>query len=400
MGRPRRPTQPNPDIDLEALQGLSGTASPGTESFAGEMFYGAFSNDPVSVTVREATTALNAVDQVETTSAAQQRVMDMLETANIDISSPLTQGWLAAMSGSLTGQPTGAEGWRSILNLLTGAEGALGIQGFLDQYPEAALTRPTPYSQALEENAFTQSYGALFTPTEQAMTGAREGGSLAPSGAPDYEFSEETGAIRFANGTIVTEQGGIIYDPTADAPGSQSYLRDAATWDEAKLDKWKKKFVALGYMSKEEAKIPGFTTAFRQTLGTYWGNYYVNGGQEIAADAPGGGTGTKPPLIDYQDFSAQIQNDTRDQLRRILGAEPTEEQVRAQTQYVMRTATDLQRKFRGKDYSSPGSMALTEASERAIGNLETSPYAEDVRENTGLRDAMTNAAQVTRSLLS
>ena len=60
----------------------------------------------------------------------------------------------------------------------------------------------------------------------------------------------------------------------------------------------------------------------------------------------------------------------------------------------------MQRKFRNKDYGSPGSMALAEATEQAIGNIETSPYAQDVRENTALRDALSNAAYVSRGLLS
>jgi hypothetical protein len=137
----------------------------------------------------------------------------------------------------------------------------------------------------------------------------------------------------------------------------------------------------------------------RQALSTYWANYYIAGGKPINSGQAAGGS-TLPPLMDYQDFQAQITNDMRDQLRRIFGAEPTEEQVRAQAQYVLRTAADLQKTFRKKEYGSYSSQALTEATEKGIGALETSPYAQDVMENTKLADSLQNSAYVSSRLIS
>ena len=127
------------------------------------------------------------------------------------------------------------------------------------------------------------------------------------------------------------------------------------------------------------AKGSGYTIEFRSALQTYWENYYVNGGKPIDSAKAGAAVEEKPPLIDYKDFQAQITNDMRDQLRRVLQTEPTEDQVRAQTQYILRTAADLQKIFRRKEYGSYSSQALTEATERAIGGLEESPYHQDIQ---------------------
>lgn len=131
----------------------------------------------------------------------------------------------------------------------------------------------------------------------------------------------------------------------------------------------------------------------------HWDNHYINGKPIRSAEAGGAGK-QLPPLIDYKDSQAQITNDMRDQLRRIFGVEPTEDQVRAQTQYIMRTAADLQKMFRKKEYGRFASQALTEATEKGIGALETSPYAQDVLENTKLADSMQNAAYVSQRLMS
>jgi hypothetical protein len=390
---PKKPTQPA--VDTEALQGLSGAATVDTRSFTDEMFYGAFADQPTTPTGGPPQTAVDAVAAVEkkTGSAAQQRIAAILEAANIDIQNPLTQQWLTLM-GDTPNQ---------VLAMLSGPGGDLGLQSFIQQYPDATLVKSTPYTDALAQNAFTTDLAPQQLGEMQQKAAM---GGIPPSQFPttaetgDYEYSESTGAIRYKNGTIVTSDNGIIYDPTANAAGSPQYLREAAAWDEVKLQEWKNKLVTYGYLSKEDAKKPGFTVEMRGGLESYWRAYYVNGGKPLQSAAGAGGGATKAPLVDYKDFSNQIQNDTRDQLRRVLGVEPTEAQVRAQAQYIMRTATDLQTKFRGKDYSSPGSMALTEATEGAISNIETSPYAQDVRENTALRDALANAASVSRSLMT
>jgi hypothetical protein len=310
----------------------------------------------------------------------EAQIRAILIAANIDPDAEFTRQLLLSAGDTPEAQ----------LANLTAPDAALTLRYWVDNFPDVMLNRPTPYSEALADNEFLAAPAPVGT------------GHIPPSQAPPsstgYETSDATGAIRFDNGTIVTADGGIIFDPSRVAPGSAEYLRIAAGWDAATLADWKAKLVAYGYMTKEEAKGEGFTVQMRGALETYWRNYYINGGKPISAE--GGGGGSQVPLIDYKDFSAQIQNDTRDQLRRILGVEPTEEQVRAQTQFIMRTATDMQRKFRSKDYGAPGSMALTNATEQAISNIETSPYAQDVRENTQLADSLQNAAFVSRSLLS
>ena len=382
--------------DIEALQGLSGDQSQ----------RGILADSPLMTELerldREAalagkvatTSAVESVEQEERNTRRtgnEARIRAILIAANIDPDAEFTVVLLASI-GDTPGER---------LAILESPEGVITLRSWVEQFEEIALVQQTPYSVALEQNAFEP----LGPPPEPSTLGQARGGRTGippsqyqiPPGT--YEYSDTTGAIRYPNGTIVTEGGGIIFDPTKNAPGSDAYLRAAADWDAAKLAEWKDKLVAYGYLTKEQAKGDGLTIEVRNALQSYWHNWYIAGGKPIASEAAGGGA-TKAPLIDYKDFSAQIQNDTRDQLRRILGAEPTEEQVRAQAQYIMHTATDLQRKFRNKDYGSPGSMALTEATETAIGNIETSPYAQDVRENTALRDALSNAAYVSRGLLS
>jgi hypothetical protein len=248
---------------------------------------------------------------------------------------------------------------------------------------EILLTPVTSYDVALEENAFEPQ-----VPPSQ----------IGPPSA-GYEISE-TDAIRFANGTIVTADGGVMYEPGRMAPGSEEYLRSVNDWDAETLRKWKDTLVSYGYLTKAQAKGDEYPIEVRDALSVYWRNYYINGGRPIGSSTAAGGGADKPPLIDYTDFSAQIRNETRDQLARILGVEPTDEQVAAQTQYIIQQASEMQRKFRDKDYGSPGSSALTEATEQSIENIYTSPYAKDVRENTKLHDAMQNAAYVSQGMLS
>jgi hypothetical protein len=374
---------------LQAASGLGDTLSSWwdtlDEGFRSAYAIGSPSPEEAATAATAPKTAVQAVQKYEQKTAAGRQIESILEAANIDPNSPLTKILIDAMGDTPEAQ----------LAILNGPGADLTLQGWLQTNPEASLIRPTPYTQALEQNA--------FSPTIATLPPRGPGPwSTAPPYIPkgDYEYSDSTGAMRFANGTIVTADGGIIYDPTQEAPGSPQWLRKVSeTWGPQEIQREKAKLVASGYLSKDDAKGDGFTVEFRQALSTYWRNYYVAGGKPIDSAKAADGN-QLPPLMDYKDFQSQITNDMRDQLRRIFGTEPTEEQVRAQAQYVMRTAADLQKTFRKKEYGSYSSQALTEATERGIGALETSPYAQDVMENTKLADSLQNAAYVSRSLLT
>ena len=249
----------------------------------------------------------------------------MLEAANIDVQNPITQEWISLMSGGAEGE----DGAKAALAILTGPGGGLALADFLTKFPEAALVQATPYSQALEANAFTtdlapQQIGEMQQKAMMSGIPPSQFPSTAATGR--YEYSDTTGAIRFANGTIVTEGGGIIFDPTANAPGSDAYLRAAADWDAAKLAEWKDKLVAYGYLTKEQAKGDGLTIEVRNALQSYWYGYY----NAAASRSPQTPQAVEPRRIrssTTRTSPRRCANDTRDQLRRILGAEPTEEQV-------------------------------------------------------------------------
>jgi len=269
----------------------------------------------------------------------------------------------------------------------------------------------TLYSQALEESGF----GTAIAGTVRDFAGSPFGGLYGPSISERgpvtarFEVQPETGWIRYPNGVLVNPgTGQVFYEPNSSAPGSpyQPWLEKVHAWSEEKVKTWRERLVDFGYLSKEQGKVKGVDEAFLGGLRAYHEARYRNFGKPTPYDLAAGTTGASDFDLTAKDFQVQIRNDVREQFRRVAGREPSDAEVaewaRFTTQYALRAQKELGRK--GASPEGALSLAATEAEETLIEELETSPGAEFMREsaeeNTRLRDALSSAVVVTRSLTS
>lgn len=318
-------------------------------------------------------------------------VEDILRNAGVDVDNPAVQAMLA--------EP-------AIQELMQG-EAAPGFVTFMQEnYPQPAATA---YDQAMIESGFDTfrppptEPGAMATLTsgtdEQIARFRRE--------TPNFEENPATGWRRYPNGVLVSPDGQIAFDPTSRAPGSLAWQRDvAAKWSPEKVQTWADRLVEFGYLTKEQAKKasssdPGFLGA----LSAYHANRYVYGkpvtGEQAGVNGAAAGS-DKPPLVDFEDMKASTRGFVRDTYRQVYGQDPSEGEVAAMTDRIIAQAMDLQKMFRRKEYGGYSEMAASEAEARFIERLQTSPQGEFLREseeeNTRLRDALSQAVTVTRSL--
>jgi hypothetical protein len=312
----------------------------------------------------------------------------LLEQAGVDVDHPNVQALLTGY-GDMLQDP---------------ALGPALIANLVEQYPAV----PTQaYDQALAQSGFSGSFVPPAQPGGLHGLAAREGLQVAQfRAAPTYETQPDTGWIRYENGVLVSPDGQVAFDPTSTAPGSIRWQREVVSgWSTEKVSEWRDRLHKLGYLTKEEAKVEGVDNVLLNALSNYHISRYANGGKPVAGDLAGtgaSGAGDKPPLVNFEDMSAQVRNDVREQYRRVYGEDPTDGEVAAFSDYIIRTATDLQKRFRRKGYGGYTSMAATEAEERFIEHLEQSPQAvferESDEENTALRDALQQSVIVANSL--
>lgn len=289
--------------------------------------------------------------------------------------------------------------------VLTGANAPGMISWLRETYPAAPTT---DYDQAVIASGFTGEFTPpAGPPNPRDIPGG--GGEFAVAqmrkDVPKYEENEQTGWRRYRNGVLVSPDGQVAFDPTSTAPGTLKWQRDVVSkWNTEQVEHWSNRLVEMGYLTKDQAKKvtkddPGFLNA----LSNYHISRYIYG-KPVNGELSGvGAAGSdKPPLVDYEDMAAQTRNFVREHYRRVFGEDPTDGEVVAFTDAIIKQAMELQRRYRRKGYSSYSGDAATEAGERFIERLETSPQAEFLRdseeENTALRDALQQAVVVTNSL--
>lgn len=291
-------------------------------------------------------------------------------------------------------------------------------QSMAEKYPS---TPQTAYSTALAASGFTDPFPAPEVSSKpSAIQGIRRGGRTGLTAQeldqarpqtisqPRFETEENTGWIRFSNDVLVDPSSGeVYYKPGSNAPGSPWWQQKITReWGPDKVGEWRDRLHKLGYITSDQAKVKTIDSAFLAALAQYHQQRYLNGGKPVAGDlaANGPGGASEPKPVNLHDFGAQIRNDVREQYKRVYGVDPSDGEVQAWSDYVMRTGMSLQRKFIRKYGSANTDTAATEAEERFVEKIEQSPegrfLAEADEENTRLRDTMERMAMVTNSLAS
>jgi hypothetical protein len=277
--------------------------------------------------------------------------------------------------------------------------------------PEYALPAVTQYGAALAESGFTEPFPAPeLTPRGEKFARMRDVSREAVPGQfsrqPRFEQNDTTGWFRHRNGTLVSPDGAVVYDPLSNAPGSLAWQRSVVTqWSAKKVKEWKDRLVEFGYLSKEQAKNATVDQEFLGALGAYHQSRYIYGKATPTDAAAAGASGAdRPKPVDLKDIQAEIRNNVREEYRRVYGTDPSDGEVATWAAYIMKTGMDLQRKFI-REYDNPNTAtAVSEATESFIEKLEGSPEAEFLREsdeeNTRLRETFERMAVVTNSLAS
>lgn len=272
-----------------------------------------------------------------------------------------------------------------------------------ERYPAVPVTA---YSQAWELSGFSGPGIVAGVTTPSELRGAPPSMVLAPG--ERFIQHPETGWLLYRNGVLVNPaDGSVVFEPNSMAPGSPNWLNHVQqTWTDAQVARWKQRLAEFGYLTKEQAKTKGIDQAFLDALRAYHINRYRNFGRAVPQDLSVSGAlgGEQEFDLTARDFQAQIRGDVREQFRRVFGNDPSDAELEAWTRFVTHTALRLQKRYerRGASPQTALSLAATEAEERFIERLETSPEAtflrESAEENTRLRDALTQAVIVSRSL--
>ena len=233
--------------------------------------------------------------------------------------------------------------------------------------------------------------------------------TLFPSGEPGADvnfqnpFSDtetieytdpSTGAIRRAEGVLVdptaTPKTGVYFDPSSTAPGSQSWLEDAANWKEGKVQKWRERLIGLGY---EIPKSGAFDLTFRAALDAYHKNKYFYG-KVLPLNSTDGAGADKAAVTDAYD-PVEVRNDIRSTYSEVMGDEPTPAELQRWEKVISKTV--------GKVLAKGGTAthARYRAQEKFANRFTNDPEAkefmraaEEDEENTALRDSLLSVAQI------
>lgn len=276
-------------------------------------------------------------------------------------------------------------------------------------YPSVPVT---DYALALDESGFEAAIPLAPAARGLAAYGMTPEDVRRLAGR-NFEVQPDTGWIQYANGVLVDptvpigSAGGVYFDPGSDAAGSPAWLQKVqSSWSPEKVAEWRKRLFDYGFLSQEQAKVKGVDAMLLTALSSYHIIRYQNFGKPIATDlATAGGAGADKFNLTARDFQQQIQNDVREQYRRVFGDDPSDAELREWSQFVTNSAMKAQRRFerKGATPSSALSLAATEAEERLVAGFETSPEAEIIAEansdeSTRLRDAFAQAARVSAAL--
>jgi len=281
------------------------------------------------------------------------------------------------------------------------------IAQLAQRYPAVPVT---DYALALDESGFTGPLVSLGVTTPSEVAGVTPSQVAAGKG---FSVQPDTGWIQYTNGVLVDptvpigSAGGVYFEPSSDAAGSPAWLQKVqSSWSPEKVAEWRKRLYDHGYLSGEQRKVKGIDATLLTALQTYHVIRYQNFGKPIATDLSAvGGAGEDEFRLTAKDFQQQIQNDVREQYRRVFNDDPSDAELREWSEFVTHSAMKAQKRFerKGATPSSALSLAATEAEERLVAGFETSPQAEILAEansdeNTRLRDAFAQAARVSAAL--
>ena len=321
---------------------------------------------------------------LQTPEQAAADLTTLLTQAGVDVTEPFVQRWIQTIPDDLPVETL-----------------QFYIAQLADKYPAVPVTQ---YAQALEASGFTGPLTQLGVTTPSEVAGVTPSQVAAGRG---FSVQPDTGWIQYTNGVLVNPADGtVVFDPTSDAPGSPNWLQKVQGWDESKVTEWRQRLYDNGWITKEQAKVKGVDQVFLDSLRSYHVARYQNFGKALPTDlAAMGSAGEDEFRLTARDFQAQIRNDVREQWRRIFGDDPSDAELADWAQVVTRNALRLQKRYerRGATPSSALSLAATNAEERLVERVETSPEAEllaeaNSDENTRLRDAFAQAARVSAAL--
>ena len=332
----------------------------------------------------------------------KELLVSLLEQAGVDTANPAVQ---AVIENYVYSDPNADDATRQ-----RDVETATWLASQLAMNPEyRTQTAVTIYSQALEESGFGTA-GYQMPPSAAYYQSAEYKRRAAgpPTTPPAYITQPETGWIIYRNGVLFDPSTGqVTIDPTSHVPGSPLWLQGVQSWSGEQVSSWRKKLYEYGYLSEEQSKGTGVDQVFLTGLQQYHYSRYQNFGRAIPYDLSLTRGGVGEITVTAKDFQNQIRNDVKAQFLRIFGEEPSDAELESWTRFVTQKSIDLQRFFvRRRDVSPETALSYSssEAEEAMVSRLESSPtaeYAEDrYQENTSLRDAITQAVQVTRSLAS
>jgi hypothetical protein len=325
---------------------------------------------------------------LQTPEAAAADLTSLLVQAGVDVTETFVQRWIQTVPDDLPVETL-----------------QFYIAQLAEKYPAVPVTQ---YSQALEASGFNaapivapaaRGLAAMGLTTEEVRKAAVSG--------QNFDVNPDTGWVIYSNGVLVNPADGtVMFDPTSSAPGSPNWLQKVQGWDESKVSEWRSRLYDQGWITKEQAKIKGVDQVFLDSLRSYHVARYQNFGKAVPTDLSAiGGPGEEEFRLTAKDFQQQIQNDVREQYRRVFGDDPSDAELREWSEFVTHSAMKAQKRFerKGATPSSALSLAATEAEERLVAGFETSPEAEllaeaNSDENTRLRDAFAQAARVSAAL--
>jgi hypothetical protein len=334
----------------------------------------------------------------------QLDVEHMFIEAGVDITAPEVQGYIAAATAQLQAAESEEEAQQTLLEVRT------YLPFLVEQHPATPITT---YALSLERSGFEGCVEPAATGPAAAAIGRKPG--ITPEIAnrmagKNFQVHPETGWIMFRNGVLVDPDvplgsaGAVVYDPSSSAPGSPTWLRGVDRWSPEKVAEWKQRLSQARYLTKDEAQVKGIDVAFKAALSQYHAIRYQNGGTPLPANLAAGAAEAPEFNLTARDFQVQIRNDVREQYRSTFGNDPSDAELENWTRFVTQSALKAQKGLerKGATPSTALSLGATEAEERLIEGLQTSPEArflrESVEENTSLRDALATAVSVTQSL--
>lgn len=270
---------------------------------------------------------------------------------------------------------------------------------------DSKFQKPTgTYYQALDNYGLgDESFQQQQTQGADSTSGATKEDVLGHGPKPHFTREQTmkyvNGVFYYANGVIADpSNGAVFYDPKNKAPGSPVWITNAQKWSEQKTANWRAELFQMGYV---DTKKGGWDQPLIDATRTYYNAKYLNGNRAVAAGQPGGGSAaTSTPPFDLHQLHASIQSQVQQQYQSVFGEDPSADELRSWTRFIINTGMSLQKG--GARTSLSPSAALSEAEARAARQVTNSPEGSAMldhqRENTTLHDSLVSAIAATNGL--